>query len=350
MPPAAPPHEKDSDYFTSEKSVRLLTMNAALQANEGDLVGALESCRAALNATRSIGDEPNWWAQFERISCGSRVVSSLERILAQGTPPKAALLTMQKLLEEEAEVNHLLIFSRCERADKDLYLRKVRDGRESTSHIENLEKLQNAKKQNDPKPRAKRGLEKSLPRREKWYAPEHINTFRAAWLTYLTKYVEICKGPQEEQLQAFTELRDTLKDLPEYLQYIAVTADHTARMCWRKQAAFRCAAVALAVERFRQANGTWPGSLAVLVPEYLPAIPTDPFDGNPLRYRIGDNDVVISSVGLNRDEDERFRRRDDLDDIRDVSFRLWKPALRRQQPLPVRPLDQLGKPEAEEKQ
>ncbi len=42
---------------------------------------------------------------------------------------------------------------------------------------------------------------------------------------------------------------------------------------------------ALAILRYRLANEQrWPGSLAELVPNYLPEVPVDAYDGNPLRY------------------------------------------------------------------
>jgi type II secretory pathway pseudopilin PulG len=43
---------------------------------------------------------------------------------------------------------------------------------------------------------------------------------------------------------------------------------------------------ALALERFRLDHGTYPASLQGLVPTYVQAMPTDPFDNQPLRYRL----------------------------------------------------------------
>jgi hypothetical protein len=42
--------------------------------------------------------------------------------------------------------------------------------------------------------------------------------------------------------------------------------------------------VMIALERFRRANNAYPAALTQLVPKYLPAVPTDPFDGKPLKY------------------------------------------------------------------
>ncbi len=61
--------------------------------------------------------------------------------------------------------------------------------------------------------------------------------------------------------------------------------------------------VAIALELFRRRHGSWPRSLDELVPELLPEIPPDRFDGRPIRYRLIDNNPVVYSVGADRDDD-----------------------------------------------
>lgn len=56
------------------------------------------------------------------------------------------------------------------------------------------------------------------------------------------------------------------------------------------------ARTAIAVGRFRAAMGRLPERLEELVPRWLNAIPTDPFDGQPLRYRVTDKGFRIYSV------------------------------------------------------
>lgn len=59
----------------------------------------------------------------------------------------------------------------------------------------------------------------------------------------------------------------------------------------------------IAVERFRNARGAPPVQLTDLTPEYLPAIPRDPFDGNPVRYHRLENGYRVYSVGVNLVDD-----------------------------------------------
>jgi hypothetical protein len=57
------------------------------------------------------------------------------------------------------------------------------------------------------------------------------------------------------------------------------------------------AQTALTIERFRQAQGKLPEKLDDLCPTYLAAIPTDPFDGKPLRYKRLARGYVVYSIG-----------------------------------------------------
>jgi hypothetical protein len=58
-----------------------------------------------------------------------------------------------------------------------------------------------------------------------------------------------------------------------------------------------------ALQSFKKAHGLPPGKLDELVPAFLPAIPIDPFDGKPLRYRREGKEWVIWSVGSDLKDD-----------------------------------------------
>ena len=65
----------------------------------------------------------------------------------------------------------------------------------------------------------------------------------------------------------------------------------------------RAARAGLAVERYRSLNGELPDGLERLVPEYLESVPTDLFDGKPLRYRKLDKGFLVYSVGPDGQDD-----------------------------------------------
>jgi hypothetical protein len=66
----------------------------------------------------------------------------------------------------------------------------------------------------------------------------------------------------------------------------------------------RTSIATLAAERYRRAHGgDAPVSLDALVPDYLAAVPQDPFSGQPLRYRRTADSYVVYSVDVNRIDD-----------------------------------------------
>jgi hypothetical protein len=65
----------------------------------------------------------------------------------------------------------------------------------------------------------------------------------------------------------------------------------------RHLAHLRSTQTALAVERYRLTEGRLPQSLDNLVPAYMEFVPTDPFDGQNLKYRALETGFVVYSVG-----------------------------------------------------
>ena len=71
----------------------------------------------------------------------------------------------------------------------------------------------------------------------------------------------------------------------------------------RTIAYLRTARTALAVLRYRLAAGRLPDALTDLVPAYLDAVPTDPFDGNETRYKKLGAGFVVYSIGEDLSDD-----------------------------------------------
>jgi hypothetical protein len=87
---------------------------------------------------------------------------------------------------------------------------------------------------------------------------------------------------------------------------ITNTAAHVLTFSYEAIAERRIAAIIVAVSLYRSDHaGTFPSSLADLVPEYLPSVPTDPMagDGRPLGYHPDMKPAVVYSVGVNGIDD-----------------------------------------------
>ena len=122
------PHAQDPREIAA-----LLSNDALLRAQDRDPDGALASCRGALNAGRSIGDEPVLISQLVRIACRGIATHQVERVLAQGEPSEHALRQCQELLEKEAPEPLLLIAGRGERAGLDRLMETIQSGKTKIS-------------------------------------------------------------------------------------------------------------------------------------------------------------------------------------------------------------------------
>jgi hypothetical protein len=97
------------------------------------------------------------------------------------------------------------------------------------------------------------------------------------------------------------------------------------------------ARTALGVEEWRLKHGSWPDSLEQLVPDFLDAVPDDPFSESPIRYAKTATGVVVYSVGKDSKDDggisEEEARKRAVDDAFpeptwDLPFRVLNPELR----------------------
>lgn len=95
------------------------------------------------------------------------------------------------------------------------------------------------------------------------------------------------------------------------------------------QAKLAAATVALAAKRYQLAHGALPDRLDQLVPEFLEAVPRDPYDAQPLRYRRTEGGGLIYSVGPKL-KDEQGRKEHQSGALNappaadDIAFRIFE--------------------------
>jgi hypothetical protein len=291
----------------------LFEYDALLRAQDGDVEGALTSCRGILNCGRSIGDEPTLISMLVRLALNALGTKKVERTLAQGEPSEAALARMQREIEAAAEEPLLLIGARGERAMMDGAMQAIQSG--------------------DLDPRFLFGLAGGRGSHglfALFQIPGLVKNIRAALLKHNNRFVEIAKLPVEQQAGPLKELEASQRELPVLARQLTAAVTKVATAFHRGRANLRCAVVMLAVERYRQANNRWPETLTDLFPTYFPKIPIDPFDGKPLRYRRVEDGVVVYSVGPDGKDDGGKFDNDPNKSGTDLGFRLWDVPKRRQ--------------------
>jgi hypothetical protein len=297
----------------------VLAYDAMLRAHQGDVDGALESCRAGYNAGRSVGQEPFLICQLVRMAIRSVSYRSIERTLAQGQPSEAALHALQRLLEADEPEPLLLYGARGERAAMDRFMQAAQSGEITRAQL------------------MKSMSAIGLPGNELgvlfFVGTSRQN--RVAMLEFESRIVEIAQLSSAKQTEQLQQLQQSIKDLPLITRMLVPAVTKVADTHHRTLAELRCDIVGLAAERYRRSHGSWPAVLTDLVPDYLEQIPTDPFDDQPLRYRRQGDGVVIYSIGLDRQDDGgNVDRSKPYAPGTDIGIRLWDVLRRRQQPKP----------------
>ncbi|TMQ31103.1 MAG: hypothetical protein E6K70_23205 [Planctomycetota bacterium] len=310
----SPPHTPETRILAE-----LLSYDGLVRAQDQNLEGALTACRCIIHAQRAVGDEPMLISLLVRMALHRLALGDLERILAQGELGEAALARMQKLLEEEAGEPLFLIGARGERGMEDGVLTAIQNG---DLRLQSLSGLSKSALGGKGDPNALHNLRLMI-------TPGAIKADRAALLRFNNEVVAIARRPIEEQGALLEQLEAKVNDLPWISGLLTPAWSKLIDGFRRDKADLRCALVMVAAERYRKARGRWPETLADLVPAYLDAAPTDPYDGKALRLRRTREGVVIYSVSVDGQDDGG-----NLDERpmkgTDRGFRLWNVSLRRQ--------------------
>jgi hypothetical protein len=304
----------------------LLEWDVRLLSQEDNADGALRSIQAILNTSRAIGDDPRDYAQLVRMAIRSVAVGSLERLLAQGEPSPQALAAFQQLLGMDEQENLLLHNIRGERAGFNQLGEAMQKGTLSPS------KLVAAASGG-----ANLGQGEEMKAALLLYSPGNLKNQRATLVRSLTKAAEAAKLPAEQQRAQLDQIKAEVSGQGMLAGWRLLWVIKVLEVNQRTLALMRCALVAVSVERYRRDHGNWPVALDVLVADgLLKQVPTDPYDGAPLRYQVRDDRVVIYSVARDlEDNGGTFDGRSGFTKGTDLGFTLWNVSHRRLLPLPA---------------
>lgn len=271
---------------------RLLQLDAAARAQRGDLGGAIESCQAILGASRSIGDEPFLISNLVRQAINNVAVFMFERVLAQGEPPPEALAALQRDLLAQGESSKLRNAIRGERAVMNDLLDKMATGRLSAADLAGsgggeVENVPNGPGSAYYQHNQAMILETLTDVAEAASRPPHT------WWSFVDRFDARMRQRGDEAHRLANVIHDLL--LPN-----APTAFEAEA---RTLAILRAGALLAASERFRQARGRWPESPDELVPEFLDAVPRDPYTSESMHLAHREDRLVAYAVGRDGQDD-----------------------------------------------
>ncbi len=276
-------------------STRVLLLEAIARADEGINTGATRSILTALNLSRTLDDEPFMIAALYRKNCDDMTIDILQRIMSRTELSQNQLVKISGALEESEKsyaLTSMLIGERCL----------------NYFEVENASDKQLFLTFDFPQP---------LP------PPDRTAKGRAddmlTLLDYKSDLIQASKFPFPESLQLARQIGRLTIDLSSKHTGarfhrdadVIKIGDNEPRKYTsnifpafaRSSACVRAAAVAIAIERYRIAKRMIPESLESLVPEFLKAIPADPFDGKPLRYKKLAMGYVVYSIGEDGTDD-----------------------------------------------
>jgi hypothetical protein len=115
------------------------------------------------------------------------------------------------------------------------------------------------------------------------------------YIDMMQRSLDTLELPDPDRLKAFEAVRQSVPKNNKQGRHIISDIMILEREI-EHQARVRVTLAALAVERYRLAEGQLPKSLDNLVPVYVKIVPKDPFDGENLRYRRLKTGFVVYSV------------------------------------------------------
>lgn len=132
----------------------------------------------------------------------------------------------------------------------------------------------------------------------------------AAYRNFMAKMRHFAGQPYYKVQPAVLAYEASLADnSPGLLTRIIVPALSAAnKSAVEGDALHRLAMLGLAMARYYAEHKEYPDRLQELVPEYIAAVPVDPFDGKPMKMRIAERRIVLYSIGRDMTDDQGTER------------------------------------------
>jgi len=147
-----------------------------------------------------------------------------------------------------------------------------------------------------------------------WPHPDILDLYKAAglmkrehllYLDFMDDYIGILKLLPLERIKAAEDTENKADDIRRkciILRKVMPALGRIVVLDIRAEAKNLTARAALAVEWYRLKYNKLPESTTELVGDYLEAVPIDPFDGQPLRYKRLEKGYIVYSVGEDQED------------------------------------------------
>jgi len=277
--------------------MKLLEFDALLHGDAGDSAAATKAVEASLAVARSLDGEPVLISQLRAVATLDVSCLSLERVLCRIPLNDDQLRLLSGQLVAAEATNRFVAALVGERASYMEFLRLAQDD------VRQMIEIANKGSQEEEKT--------ELPSRNPglgWRALGFFERDRNFFLRAMETNLAVAATAPPASLAMTNEINRIVEQARDgYYILSGLFLPSFSRVAQRDaflRARLRVAITTLAVERWRLAHkGAMPGSLNDLVPALLPAVPLDPFDGQPLRFKKLARGYVVYSIGPDQQDD-----------------------------------------------
>lgn len=276
------------------QGVRLLSLDALLHAELGEAAQAARSICSSLALARSLTAEPIYVSQLVRMTSYWIAAIHLEAVLNRVSLSDDSLTELAKRFSELDARNALVrgyAGDRCFEID-------------FSKHP--VERILSMFGNDMPAPPTLKG------RVLFFMASGRFDILVLHNLEAIERFLNVCRMPFPEGVKHAHDSDPPFPLAAFFVGGIWRLGDGrtTVQRAALNTAKVSASLAALAIERYRLANGRLPDKPDELVPAYLAALLTDPFDGQPLRYKKLAKGYVVYSVGEDGKDDGGDEKKD----------------------------------------
>jgi hypothetical protein len=300
------------------QGAEVLVADVVVKTKDGRTTEALEDISALFGIAAHVKQEPFAVTLLIAKSVEEIALEALEHVLARARPTPAELTSLK--LPPQL-VSYVYALQRVFRAEEAMWLGEASDGGNVRALLEMALRPS--------------GDRTSLPAALGVWATLYrvflIEGDLAAYQKEIKRWGRELAGPEPFRHEPFPfGFVEHGRDRPMAAQLGPVPGEFLDPLRWmwsaagKAEAVQRLAWVAAAAARFRASAKADLQRLDQLVPEYLDAVPLDPFDGKPLKMVRTDKGLVLYSIGPDKKDDGGSPPKAEDWRLGDVSIRLPK--------------------------
>lgn len=260
------------DIHQARSCARLLTLEAHVRAREGDTAGTVESIRDTFALARTLDRDPVLVSFLVRMALDGIAIENTRQLLGQADPTREELRAVQedlRNLDYHAELENALIGER-------VFGLSIFD---------------------DPG--------------QLGFGPFQSQLMRLAAPGAKIKYIDLMSDAIEAASEPWDEVLanepwkknwnpNSRNPFDGLVGSVFPAIDNCYLAAARQETKSTALDAAIAVELYQREHGEPPATLEALVPDYLPAVPIDPFSGKALSYKPIEGGFILYGLVLQR--------------------------------------------------